>query len=87
MQLIMPLSLQMFVRGSFSHCPEGQQVESLIKAETVKTRESVAVARPYRELEGKRTQHSVQLCAPSVKPYVIFMQKERNTASFSTQPS
>lgn len=76
MQLIMPLSLQMSVRGSFFHYLEGQQVESLIKAETVKTRESVAVVSPFGELQGKWTERSVQLCALAVKP-MLFLCKRR----------
>lgn len=72
----------MFVSSIFSDCLEGQQVESLIKAETMKTRESSAVASPYRGLQSKLYECSAATLYPNSQTYAIFMQKGRNTDHF-----
>lgn len=72
----------MFVSSIFSDCLEGQQVESLIKAETMKTRESLAVASPYRGLQSERCERSAATLHPNSQAHAIFTQKVGNTAPF-----
>lgn len=70
----------MFVSSIFSDCLEGQQVESLIKAEMTKTRGSSAVAGPYRGLQGKWNACTAATLYPNSQTYAIFIQKGRNKA-------
>lgn len=72
----------MFVSSIFSDCLEGQQVESLIKAETMKTRESSAVASPSSGLQSQQYECSAATLYPNSQTYKIFMQKGRRTARF-----